>query len=212
MSTNPAGYDALVDQVSEERISGERGVMYGFAPVAYNLADGRQVVVDLDRDSLTSGRLLFAMDIGFEVGFATSSESPRLRCETRPNGPTDLEVRFGCWNADASIQYWVGIGEECSDRRLGAVETSQRPECWEGVLAVEDEMYTVAFGQFGRNEWVLNRVAWTDADGTIVQAANLVAKHSVQVHSAAELPEEHRDAITLHALALHQWIHLQDPE
>ncbi len=209
--TNPDGYDTLREAAPEERVTATPGVMYGFAPRSWDLVDGRQISVELDRARVSSGMGLYAADIAFDVQLEGSAAVPPLRCETRPSGPRVPETRFGCWSEDESVEYWVGAGRECHDRNVNAARTLGRPECWEGTLRVGDVTYHVDFGHAGRGEWVIDRVTWTDANSAVVQAADLVAEMRVELYRDEALPEDQRDALALHAMALHQWVHVQSP-
>lgn len=205
--THPPDYEQLA---SEPPLVAEatRGVMYGVAPWSWDLPDGRKILLDSERGSLVSGMGLYRLDAAFEVQF--DGGGTRLQCATQPEGPGLPSTRFGCWDEGGRTTFWFADGAACTARDIGAMETMTTPECWRGVLDIGGSQYRVAYAHTAKSKIVVDRVTWTDPEGRVVQAANIVAEGRVELFHPAALSVSplDGDTLVLHALALHRYSQL----
>ena len=198
--THPPDYEQLADE-EPAVIQATRGVMYGIAPRSWDLPDGRKVVVESERASLVAGMGFYRVDAAFEIH--VGGGGPSLKCATDPAGPGLGETRFGCWDDAGQIAFEFASGEACTARNLQVARTMTTPSCWRGVLDVGGEAYEVAYAHLAKSKVVVDRVTWTDADGRVVQAADIVSGVRIELFGAG--PASDADVLVLHALALHRY-------
>lgn len=208
---SPPGYEELKATHQPKVIQATPYKMYGIAPRSYDLPDKRQVTIKVDDYQKTSGMGMYRINMAYEIALGDRV----LSCATQPNGPNTPKTRFGCWSVDEQepVTLWLAPERACEDQDLGASQTLLRPECWQAVLTTPKQRYNVELGYVEGLESPVHYLSWTDARGAAVQAANSVAELRVELWqtTTTSLDLEEQDRLTLSAMALHYWLHAQDP-
>ncbi len=186
-------------------------VMYGFAPTSWDLPDGRQIAVEVDRCAVGTGLARSWTDVEFSVAFR-DSPGPGIRCRTDPNGDGVPETRFGCWtegDAGASSRFWLAPGAGCE---YGAVETSTRPHCWNGELTGTDGPVSLVHGYIEDTGSPVGYLSWVGPPGPLI-ATDIVTDQQIRIYDLADdLPAAVRDRLLLHTVALSFWEHATDSD
>lgn len=202
----PPGWPVESDAEPSEVLSATPGVMYGFAPTSWDLPDGRQVAVEVDRCVVGSGVTRALTDVEFAVVFGDSS-APGIRCRTNPAGDGIPQTRFGCWtegDSGASGRFWLAPGAACEH---GTVETSTRSECWSGELTSPDGPVALVHGYLENTGSPVGYLSWVSPQGPLL-AADIVTDQQIRLFDlAGNLPAPAHDRLLLYTVALSFWEH-----
>ncbi|MBN1771809.1 MAG: hypothetical protein JXB32_11140 [Deltaproteobacteria bacterium] len=181
-------------------------VMYGFAPTSWDLPDGRQIGIEVDRCVVGTGLARALTDVEFSVAFR-DSPAPGIRCRTDPTGEGVPETRFGCWtegDAGGSSRFWLAPGGGCA---YGAIETATRPHCWNGEFTGPDGPISLVHGYLEDTGSPVGYLSWVGPPGPVI-AADIVIDQQIRIHDlVGDLPAASRDRLLLHTVALSFWEH-----
>ncbi|MBI2893580.1 MAG: hypothetical protein HYY06_08500 [Deltaproteobacteria bacterium] len=179
---------------------------YGFAPMMWDLPDGRRIRVRIDRALVTSGGDVRRADLAFDVALESASS---IRCETAPSGPVS-GTRFGCWSGDddaAFHRFWMARGSGCSSGSEILMETLTNPACWVGDLTTSGQRYVVRYGYLETSDAAIDRIAWVDSTDATVLAADLVSEMRIDLFPRSRSLASIDDSLLLQTVALHWWGH-----
>jgi len=189
-------------------------VMYGFAPVSWDLPDGRVILIEVERCAIVSGMGLYTADIDFSAAFR-DAPGERIRCRTDPTGPGVPETRFGCWtegDAASPLQFWIAPGEDCPARHVPVARTLTTPSCWNGELTTEGGPIALVHGYLKSTGSPVGYVSWVSQSGALL-AADIVVDQRILVYDVgAELPDDLRQRLLLLTVALSWWEHASQPD
>lgn len=187
-------------------IEATSGHMYGFAPLSWDLPDGEQIKIDVDRAGITSGLGLYHA----EFAFTATLGGEQLRCESEPSGPDVPMTRFGCWSMGESkdVTFWLAPDEVCPARHVSHVSTLTTPGCWNGKLTMNGERASLHHGYLEATGSPVGYVSWTTEANELLLAANIVTGLQVRVYEPTrELPEQLKRRLLLLTVALSWWEH-----
>lgn len=200
----PPGWPA--DAEPSSVITATPGVMYGFAPLSWDLPDGRVARVDVDRCRVGNGMGGRAVDMRFDI-MVRGEPSSRIQCQTDPMGPSVPETRFGCWTTETStprINFWMAPEMECDASQR---QTLTRPSCWDGEVRSHDGRIALVHGYLESAGAPVGRVSWVSDRGPLL-AADIVVDQQVRLYDLdAEMSPELRDRLLLFTIALSWWEH-----
>jgi hypothetical protein len=209
---HPPGWEARA--VPPTVIGATPGVMYGFAPMSWDLPDGRRIEIDVAECKVTSGIGSYSADIAFSAAF-TDDSGDRIRCETAPVGPGVPRTRFGCWNEGDSTEaltFWLAPDEDCPARNAAVATTLTNQRCWNGELSHGGETYSLVHGYLAKTESPVGFVSWVAGEEPLL-VADIVVDSRVVVHEVdAALPDELRRRLVLLTVALSWWEHASRPD
>lgn len=208
---SPPGYEELKATHKPQTLHASPFKPYGIMPSSYDLPDKRQLKIKVEHYHQTSGQGDSRVHMRYEVTLSDRA----IKCETHPQGPHTPAARFGCWSLDAQepLMMWIASGSSCQSQDISASQTLLRPECWQGVITTSKQRYNIELGRLDGVNSPVHYVSWTDADGTAAQAANLVAELQVELWqtTTVALDRDEQDRLILSAMALHYWLHAQNP-
>ena len=208
---HPPGWEARKDPPM--LISATPWKMYGFAPVSWDLPDGRTIEIDVAECSVTSGMGLYSANIAFSAAIA-NAPGGEIRCTTDPAGPGVPNTRFGCWtdgDAAEAMKFWLAPDEDCPAQNVSVTKTLTTPRCWNGELTYGDESIALVHGYLESTESPVGYVSWV-SDKEPLLAADIVVDSRVLVHDVgADLPDELRQQLILLTVALSWWEHASSP-
>lgn len=195
---HPSGWDTTAPTT---RVSATPGVMYGWAPLSYDLPDGRRVVIEVDHVS----RRLGTTSTAFVVRYA-SEPRPAMRCATEPQGPGVPAARFGCWSLPASepgLTLWI---HRCA--QAGTPGALGEKSCWEGTSTTkEGEHIRLEHAYLQRSRIPVGRISWVGPQGPLL-AANIQLDTVFEMYAVApQLSRELHDQLLLLTVALAWWEH-----
>lgn len=194
-------------QAPGEVISAARGGMYSLAPRRWDLADGRQIRVDLAKFSIVSLWGKAAAEVQFTAAYVDDPD-PGLDCATEPTGPGVPETRFGCWSrAEPQVlRFWLAPGVDC--RLQQPIRVNKRPECWQGELMIQGQRFRLRQGQLRRLGWPIGHIAWVDEREQALLAADIVREQQFRLYAGPIAPTpELRRALVLLTVALAWYEH-----
>ena len=181
-------------------------VMYGFAPLSWDLPDGRVIHVEVERCSVGSTLGGRSVDIDFSAAFRGQPDR-RIRCRTDPRGEGVPETRFGCWSEGETgtpVALWMAPELECSGSDHG---TLTRASCWDGQGSRGEEPISLVHGLLESTGSPVGYVSWVSRQGPLL-AANIVVDQQVRLYDVgAELSPDLRDRLVLLTVALSWWEH-----
>lgn len=197
---DPPGWPEERRPQPTRRIVATPGVMYGFAPLSWDLPDGRTVAVDVDELRLPP--LARTADVEFAVAYV-DGPGHALRCST-DFAPLE-EGWFRCTGADGQgrpITFRLGPGERCELSIAGHMRTYATPACWRGSLTTVDGTFALERGYFENNGVIVGYVSWVDDEGPVF-AANLVSEMQIALHDGGRPRHPADDSLVLTTVALH---------
>lgn len=208
---SPTGYEQLTETHKPQTLHASPFKPYGMMANSYDLPDKRQLKIKVEHYHQTSGRGDSRVSMRYEVTLSDST----IKCATHPQGPNTPDTRFGCWALDEQepLTMWIAPGSTCQSQDVSASQTLLRPECWQGVLTTSKQRYNIKLGRLDGVNSPVHYVSWTIDDDTAAQAANLVDEISVELWQtkATRLDPKEQDRLMLSAMALHYWLHAQNP-
>jgi hypothetical protein len=181
--------------------------MYGYAPLSWDLSDGRIVAVDVRKLRLPP--TVRAAEVAFSVAYR-DDPAHRLDCVSTP--ASVVEGWFRCAGTDGEgrrMWFRLGPGHACEMSVAKHIETYTTPGCWRGVAELAGGDVSLARGHFERNGMIVGYVSWVDTHGPVF-AANLVGEQMIQLHDVAETPSPHDADLVLQTIALHWFEHAID--
>lgn len=199
-----------------ELVTATPGVMYGRAPLSWDVADGDKIHIAVRDAAVTSGMGLYRQEIRFTATYA-SAPDVRIVCETEPSGPDVPRTHFGCWSEprDAEpIRLWMAPGADCRMRDGAVVDALTTPECWHGELAVRGQRLRLRHGHLQSTGSPVGYVSWVDDGDGMLLAADIVSEMRIELFDpqpARPVAAELRRWLVLLTVALSWWEHAASP-
>lgn len=193
---HPTGWN-LTESSEPMRLTATPGVMYGWAPLSYDLPDGRRIRVEVDR---IRRAINGATNVRFSLGF--EGEPRQLHCATEPTGPGLESSRFGCWDAKGTTT--LSIAPECASRNPGVAMRDAR--CWEGHLTRQGERIELRRAHFARSGVPVGRIAWVGDHGPLL-AANIQVDLRMDLWVSEPTEPALHDDLILFTVAIAWWEH-----
>jgi hypothetical protein len=210
----PAGWAGRAR--TPEVVAATPGVMYGRAPLRWDVAGGDRIHIDVRDAAVASGMGLYRQEIRFTATYASAPDA-RIVCETEPSGPGVPRTRFGCWSEAGGgepIRFWMAPGADCQMRDGAVVDTLTTPECWHGELAVPGEQIRLRHGHLQSTGSPVGYVSWVDDGGGMLLAADIVSEMRVELFDpqpARPVAAALRRRLVLLTVALSWWEHASSP-
>lgn len=205
----PPGWPAQRRGAATRRVVATPGVMYGYAPLSWELPDGRTLAVDVDELRLVPAAR--TSEVAFSMAFV-DDPSHQIRC-TSSLAPRD-QGWFRCAGTDAAgqpIRFRLGPGQDCEMSMARHTELYTTPSCWRGVVELGRGTLQLERGYYTRSGIVVGYISWTD-NGTPVLAASIVNELQVQIYDGPGSPGESDDDLMLVTLALHWFEQVLDDD
>jgi hypothetical protein len=189
----PPGFDARTT-LEPVRLVAEPFVAYGQAPLSWTSPAG-DVRVTLEKAIVAAGLLLYLRDL--EYGVTLERVEPPLRCRSS----TSSSALLACDGSRHDVHLRLGPGCRLPGDLANAA-------CRHATLDVGGRRLHLHEGRVRRLEAPSGQLAIVDEHGTVVAAADVVAKAAIEVW----LPDEHagpveREVALLVFVAYHQWRH-----
>ncbi|WAS90826.1 hypothetical protein [Nannocystis punicea] len=210
--TYPAGWPEAAKP--SQVVTPTRGVMYGAAPLSWDLPDGTHIRVDVEAASVISGLGAYVAEFRFAAAYVDDPE-PGIACATEPAGPGVPRTRFGCWSrADpTALHLWLAPGGDCPARHVGAARTLVRPECWQGELLAHGRRLQLRHGFLRSTKAPVGYITWVDEHEQALLAADIVRELRIDLFDGtAEVTPELRRSLVLLTVALTWWEHASSPD
>jgi hypothetical protein len=190
----PPGFGARTS-LEPVRVTAERFVAYGQAPLSWESPDG-VVRVTLERAVVAAGLLLYLSNLEYTVAFA-AREGPPLRCRSS----TSSSALLVCEGSRHDVHLRLGPGCRLPDDLTNAA-------CRHATLDVGGRRFHLHEGRVRRLGAPSGQLGIVDEHGTLVAAADVVPKAGIE----AWLPNDRaapaeREVALLVFVAYHQWRH-----
>ena len=209
MLVEPPGWPARPRHDATRQIVATPGVMYGHAPLSWDLPDGRSVAVDVDELRLVPAAR--TPEVAFSMAFVDDPDH-RVACSSSLAAPE--QGWFRCVGTDAkgrATRFRLGPDQDCEMSVARHIETYTTPGCWRGELEVEGGRFALERGHYQRSGLAVGYVSWTD-EGAPVFAANIVSELQVQLYDGPQAASASDDELLLTTLALHWFEQAIDPD
>lgn len=174
--------------------------MYGYAPLSWDLPDGRTIVVDVDELQLPP--LARAAEATFTVGYR-DAPGHAVRCSS--GLAPGAEGWFRCWGVDARdqpIHFDLGAGNDCELSVARHIDTYTTPACWKGRARVAGTEIQLDRGYFERSGMIVGYASWVDGTQPLF-AANIVGEQQIQLHDGPSALHPADADLLLLTVALH---------
>lgn len=206
----PSGWPEQRRAPASREIVATPGVMYGYAPLSWDLPDGRTVVIDVDE--LRVPPTSRTAEATFSV---TYLDSPRhqLRCTSALAPPEDGWFRCSGTGADGQlIALRLGTEGSCELSVARQIQTYASPACWRGVADLPGGQLELDRGHFVRSGVVVGYVSWLDASSGPYFAADIVVDQRIRIYDVDRPPHEADADLVLMTVALHWFEHAVDQD
>lgn len=200
----PLGWPAERRPAPTRKIVATPGVVYGYAPLSWDLSDGRTVVVDVDE--LRMPPLARAAELDFTVGYR-DDPGHAIRCATGLD--PGAKGWFRCTGVDAQgqpVTFTMGVDADCELSVTRHMQTYKTLACWEGEAQLSSGAVQLDRGYFERNGIAVGYVSWV-RDGQPIYAANIVGELSISVYDGAGSHHPDDEELALLTIALHWFEH-----
>lgn len=171
--------------------------MFGYAPLSWDLPDGRTAVVRVDElrnPALRDPRTRFTV---------AYQDDPTHAVQCSSGGVSDGEGWFRCTGAGADeqpLRFVLGRRQSCTRSSLTDVE------CWRGDARLGATELKLDRGYLEQSGVVVGYVSWLESRQPVF-AANLVVDTGIDIHDRGdELHERDADLLLL-TVALHWFEH-----